>query len=63
MESALHDSLLPAPIIMWLSTFFRRDLQAFSKILKQVRVQQCWGCTLSGSVRSFVQAEPFTPWP
>jgi len=35
--TATHD-----PIFMWLSTFFRRDLQAFSKILEHlVCIQRC----------------------
>jgi len=37
-------------------------LQVFSKILEQVCIQRCWGCALSGSLRCFVRAEPFTPW-
>jgi len=63
MEFALHDSLLPATIIMRLSTLSQRDLQAFSKILEQVCIQQCWGCTLSGSLHCLARAEPLTPWP
>jgi len=59
MEFALHDSLLPSAIIVWLSTFFDKICRRSLKFL----MLRCWGCTLSGSLRCFVRAEPFNPWP